>query len=76
MATVTRFTVSARRTVNVAKYESFEFALSLEVEPDKEKKVNEQVEFFQRAVRSRIDAEVDRLLSELHLPGGDDGQAS
>jgi hypothetical protein len=76
MARVTSFTVSARRTVNVAKYESFELGLSLVVEPDAEKKVNEQVEFYQRAVRSRIDAEVDRLLTELHLPGGADGQAS
>lgn len=76
MAKITSFTVSARRTVNVAKYESFEFGLTLTVEPDAEKKVNEQVEFYQRAIRSRIDAEVDRLLTELHLPGGEVGQAS
>jgi hypothetical protein len=65
---VTTFTVSARRVVNVAKYESFEFGLTMEVEVDPATPTKEQVSTAQRAVRQQIDSEVGRLVADLNLP--------
>jgi hypothetical protein len=66
--TANKFTVSCRRVVNVAKYESFEFALSLEVEVNHAVSTKEQIQFAQIAIRSQIDKEVERLVADLNLP--------
>lgn len=65
---ITKFTVTAKRGVNVGKYENFDFGLTLEVEPDTETKVSEQIVKAQQNARSLIEGEVNRLIADLELP--------
>jgi hypothetical protein len=65
---VVSFTVLASRVVNVAKYESFTFGLTMEVEVDPTVKTSEQISLAQKAIRQQIDAEVGRLVADLNLP--------